>query len=244
MNVWCWDSNLWPSDHTYPPITTRPGLPPYLGSIFVSQYIVLKLLWCICTLDYFQIKLNSFDRLQSCFWRGKIDSKHKEDVFKEYNTFKGGSTTPTGSSSGGSSKKLNSCIQDKSGRKNSPRDISYIKTFLRCCPRFIFLQEFIVWIEALFEFAQVWLDGLYNFRLLWQRKFGKVGLEFCQKLTAKILFYKDWKFLSNLVVRPQIVTPNFWYILWYQIIAFGQPIIKQLMDWPHCGLAIKMCCTY
>ena len=88
------------------------------------------------------------------------------------------------------------------------------------------------------------LDGLYNFRLLWQRKFGKLGLEFCQKLTAKILFYKDWKFLSNLVVRPQIVTPNFWYILWYQIIAFGQPIIKQLMDWPHCGLAIKMCCTY
>ena len=35
------------------------------------------------------------------------------------------------------------------------------------------------------------LDGLYNFRLLWQRKFGKLGLEFCQKLTAKILFYKD-----------------------------------------------------
>ena len=33
-------------------------------------------------------------------------------MFKEYNTFKGGSTTPTGSS--GSSKKLNSCIQDKS----------------------------------------------------------------------------------------------------------------------------------
>jgi hypothetical protein len=60
--------------------------------------------------------------LQSCFWRGKIGSKHKEDVFKEYNAYKGGSSTPTGSGSSSTKKgSINSCIQDKSNRKNSPR---------------------------------------------------------------------------------------------------------------------------
>ena len=26
FSIWCWDSNLWPSEHESPPITTRPGL--------------------------------------------------------------------------------------------------------------------------------------------------------------------------------------------------------------------------
>ena len=61
---------------------------------------------------------------QSCFWRGKIGPKHKEDVFKEYNAYKGGSSTPTGSANGSSSSKkasLNSCLPEKgsSSRKGS-----------------------------------------------------------------------------------------------------------------------------
>ena len=30
FSIWCWDSNPWPMEHKSPPITTRPGLPPYL----------------------------------------------------------------------------------------------------------------------------------------------------------------------------------------------------------------------
>ena len=27
-SIWCWDSNSQPLEHEFPPITTRPGLPP------------------------------------------------------------------------------------------------------------------------------------------------------------------------------------------------------------------------
>ena len=37
-SIRCWDSNLQPLEHESPPITTRPGLPPY-GAVFVAQLV-------------------------------------------------------------------------------------------------------------------------------------------------------------------------------------------------------------
>ena len=43
-SIRCWDSNLQPLEHESPPITTRPGLPPY-GAVFVAQLVEQLHLW-------------------------------------------------------------------------------------------------------------------------------------------------------------------------------------------------------
>ena len=32
-SIWCWDSNSWSLEHESPPITTRPGLPPFTSNL-------------------------------------------------------------------------------------------------------------------------------------------------------------------------------------------------------------------
>ena len=41
---WCWESNARPLEHESPPITTRPGLPPYSKRFFCMQTKVLHCL--------------------------------------------------------------------------------------------------------------------------------------------------------------------------------------------------------
>ena len=36
-SIWCWDSNLQPSEYESPPITTRPGLPLQLTFLQLSD---------------------------------------------------------------------------------------------------------------------------------------------------------------------------------------------------------------
>ena len=38
FSIWCWDSNPQPSKPEYPPITTRPGLPPTWDCIFLVKH--------------------------------------------------------------------------------------------------------------------------------------------------------------------------------------------------------------
>ena len=80
-------------------------------------------------LKYKSDRSPNYQLCQACFWCGHISSEHKNDVFKEYNTYKptsGRSTTPLSS---GSLKKSINCLQggvgggsgSKKGSKKVPK---------------------------------------------------------------------------------------------------------------------------
>ena len=70
-------------------------------------------------LKYKSDRAPNYQLCQACFWCGHISSEHKNDVFKEYNTFKptsGRSTTPLSTSS---LKKSINCLQGGGGSGGS-----------------------------------------------------------------------------------------------------------------------------
>ncbi len=77
-------------------------------------------------------RTSNYHLCQACFWTGNIATEHRDDVFKEYNSFKpsssGRSTTPS-STSISLKKSLGGCVQNSgsastgsgSGKKSSKK---------------------------------------------------------------------------------------------------------------------------
>ena len=95
---------------------------PLLHRIANAESVVHYGLRCSsCRTENFRglkYKSDNYQLCQACFWCGHIDSEHKNDVFKEYNSHKtsggsgGRSTTPS------SLKKSITCIQGSSHHIN------------------------------------------------------------------------------------------------------------------------------
>ena len=84
-SIWHRDSNPWPSEHESPPITTRPGLSPYMGIVTIcSEIVEANFTVNPCSL-LFQCESNPVGLLYFYFfWRGSLKNSKLTNANKDF----------------------------------------------------------------------------------------------------------------------------------------------------------------